>query len=343
MHQRQKRFWLALGAVALILACSAAPSRAATVTIRLGHAVEPGENYTHLTAVWFKERVEKYTNGQVKVEIYPAGQLGDEPELVRSIQMGTVQAAFPAVNNFNVFAQSIGYYTLPYIFESPQEFRKITDAMWEQNNAWSVKEAGCRILSVCEINFRQLSNSKRPVTKLDDLKGLRIRFPQNKIMIEAFASFGVTPVAMAWGETFNALQQGVLDGQEVSYNVFRAMKFFEVQKYLTEIGYISHSGILIIGEKFLQGLSQELQAAILKAGKEAMQEERKFSDRMFQDDIQFLKSKGMQVFGPPTDKPEWVKRAKAIWPKVYSVIGAGNAEAGKAIVEKIEQIKKSAK
>jgi TRAP-type transport system periplasmic protein len=343
MKNKKALFRFGGGLIGLIFILSAGTAGAATYTIRLGHAVEAGENYTHLAAVWFKERVEKYTNGQVKVEIYPAGQLGDEPELVRSIQMGTVQAAFPAINNFNVFAQSIGYYTLPYIFESPQQFRKVTDALWEQNNAWSVKEAGCRILSICEINFRQLSNSKKPITKLEDLKGLRIRVPQNKIMIEAFASFGVTPVAMAWGETFNALQQGVLDGQEVSYNVFRAMKFYEVQKYLTEIGYISHSGILVIGEKFLQSMPKELQEATLKAGKEAMDEERKFSDRMFDDDVKFLKSKGMQIFGPPTDKPEWVKRAKATWPKAYSIIGAGNADAGKAIVEKVEQIKKSGK
>lgn len=335
--------WLASGALAVMVMFPTASFAAPAHTIKLGHAVDPGENYAHLTCVWFKERVEKYTNGQVKVEIYPAGQLGDEPELVRSIQMGTVQAAFPAVNNFNVFAPSIGYYTLPYIFETVQQFRKITDAMWDQNNNWSIKEAGCRMLSVCEVNFRQLSNSKRPITKLEDLKGLRIRVPQNKIMVEAFASFGVTPVAMAWGETFNALQQKVLDGQEVSYNLVRSQKFYEAQKYLTEIAYIAHAGTLVIGEKFLQSLPKDFQESIIKAGKEAMALERDFSDKMFEDDIKFLKSKGMQVFGPPTDKPEWVKRAKATYPKVYSVIGAGNADAGKSIIDKIEQLKKTVK
>lgn len=335
--------WLAFGALAVMVMFPTASFAAPAHTIKLGHAVDPGENYAHLTCVWFKERVEKYTNGQVKVEIYPAGQLGDEPELVRSIQMGTVQAAFPAVNNFNVFAPSIGYYTLPYIFETVQQFRKITDAMWDQNNNWSIKEAGCRMLSVCEVNFRQLSNSKRPITKLEDLKGLRIRVPQNKIMVEAFASFGVTPVAMAWGETFNALQQKVLDGQEVSYNLVRSQKFYEAQKYLTEIAYIAHAGTLVIGEKFLQSLPKDFQESIIKAGKEAMALERDFSDKMFEDDIKFLKSKGMDVFGPPADKPEWVKRAKATYPKVYSVVGGGNADAGKSIIDKIEQLKKTVK
>jgi tripartite ATP-independent transporter DctP family solute receptor len=343
MKKVRSILWLAIGVLAVMIMLPLDSLAAPAYTIKLGHAVDPGENYAHLTCVWFKERVEKYTNGQVKVEIYPAGQLGDEPELVRSIQMGTVQAAFPAVNNFNVFAPSIGYYTLPYIFETVQQFRKITDAMWDQNNNWSIKESGCRMLSVCEVNFRQLSNSKRPITKLEDLKGLRIRVPQNKIMVEAFASFGVTPVAMAWGETFNALQQKVLDGQEVSYNLVRSQKFYEAQKYLTEISYIAHAGTLVIGEKFLQSLPKDFQESIIKAGKEAMALERDFSDKMFEDDIKFLKSKGMEVFGPPTDKPEWVKRAKATYPKVYSVVGGGNADVGKSIIDKIEQLKKTVK
>ena len=337
-----KRILLGLmcGVIGILFAISAGPSHAAKYTIRLGHAVEPSENYGHLTCVWFKEKVEKYTNGDVKVEIYPAGQLGDEQELVRSIQMGTVQAAFPAINNFNVYAPSIGYYTLPYMFESVDEFRIVTDAMWDLNNEWAIKEAGIRLLSIVEINFRQLGNSKKPVKKMEDLKGLRIRVPNNKIMVEAFSSFGVVPVAMAWGVVFNALQQRVLDGQEVSYNIMRSQKFYEVQKYGTDIGYIAHAGSLIIGEKFLNTLPNEFKDAVIKAGKEAMYDERKYSDKMFDDDVKFLKLKGMEIFGPPLDKSEWVKRARATWPKVYGIIGGGDDARGKSIIEKVEQSKK---
>lgn len=333
-------FWktICVTALALALALPSASVDAKTV-ITLGHAVEPGENYAHLTCVKFKELVEKYTNGEVTVEIYPSAQLGDEQELVRSIQMGTVQAAAVAVNNFNVYAPSLGYYTLPYMFKNEQEFRDLTDAMWDQNNKWAVDESGVRLLSVMEIGFRNLTNSKKPVRTMADLKGLKIRVPRNTIMVNAFASFGVEPVAVAFAELFNALQQGVLDGQEASYNIVTANKYYEAQKYATDIAYIIHSGCLVLSDKFYQNLTPEQQDAVTKAGKEAMMYERDFSDEMKKKDLEIMKKAGMELSGPPTDMEEWVKAGRSTWPAAYKIIGGGDEEKGKAILNQVEKIK----
>lgn len=315
----------------------------AKVTISLGHGVEPGENYAHLTCLKFKELTEKYTNGEVEVVIYPSSQLGDEQELVRSMQMGTVQAAFIAVNNFNVFAPSLGYYTLPYMFKDEQEFRDLTDVLWDQNNKWAVDEAGIRLMSVLEIGFRNLTNSKKPVRTMADLKGLKIRVPQNTIMVNAFASFGVEPVAVAFAELFNALQQGVLDGQEASYNIVTANKYYEAQKYATDISYIIHSGCLLLADKFYQGLTPEQQAGLTKAGKEAMEFERAFSDEMKKKDLEIMKKAGMELLGPPTDMEEWVKAGRSTWPAAYKIIGGGDEAHGKAILEQVEKVRSEMK
>jgi len=336
----KRRFWIfTLATVFGLTAVFGSTAAAKTYTIILGVGVPATDNYGYLSCKRFKDLTEKYTGGQVKVDIYPGGQLGDEQETIRSMQIGTVHASMAAVNNYNVFAPSLGYYTLPYMFDSVEQFRKVTDAMWENNNMWSVKEAGIRLLSILEINFRHLTNSKHPVKTLDDLKGLRIRVPRNKIMVSAFKSFGVEPVAMAFAETFNALQQGVIDGQEASYNIVVSQKFYEAQKYATMIGYIIHSGCIVISEKFLRSLPPDFQEAVVRAGKEAMYYERGLSDKMYQEDIKFLKSHGIEVFGPPLDKPEWVKRARASWPEAYKIIGGGDEKKGKEIVDLVEKIK----
>jgi TRAP-type C4-dicarboxylate transport system substrate-binding protein len=204
---------------------------------------------------------------------------------------------------------------------------------------WAIKEAGCRLLIIAEVNFRQLTNSKRPVKTLADLKGLRVRVPRNKLMINAFKGFGVEPVAMAWAEVFTALQQGVLDGQDVSFNIVRSQKFYETQKYATQIGYIAHAGCLVIGEKFFQSLPPEYRQAVVRAGKEAMDWEREYSDKMFEDDVKFLESKGMVMAGQPSDLSEWVKGARKSWPDAYEIIGGGDAKRGQAIVELVGQMK----
>jgi len=329
--------WLSLCAVVVVVSVFAlTPCASAKTKLILGTSVEPGYNYAHQTCVKFKEQVEKYSNGEIEVEIYPASQLGDEQELVRSMQMGTVHASFPAINNYNVFAPSLGYYTLPYVFKDEEEFRKLTDIMWDQNNEWSIKEANIRFLSIVEIGFRHLTNSKHPVKTIDDLKGLKIRVPQNTIMVNAFKSFGVEPIAMAFAEVFNALQQGVLDGQEASYNIVTAKKYQEVQKYATDIAYNVHAGCLIIAEPYFQGLSKELQDAVTKAGKDAMMFERGFSDDMKKKDLEIMKAAGMQLQGPPTDMAEWVKRGRSTWPAAMTVIGGGDAAKGKAVIDVVE-------
>ncbi len=333
---------ICVAALALAFVLPSAAVEAKSI-ITLGHGVEPGENYAHLTCLKFKELVEKYTNGEVEVQIYPSSQLGDEQELVRSMQMGTVQAAFVAVNNFNVYAPSLGYYTLPYMFKDEQEFRNLTDVMWDQNNQWAIDESGVRLISVCEIGFRNLTNSKKPVRTMADLKGLKIRVPRNTIMVNAFASFGVEPVAVAFAEVFNALQQGVLDGQDASYNIVTANKYYEAQKYATDIAYIIHSGCIILADKFYQGLTPEQQASVTKAGKEAMMYERGFSDEMKKKDLEIMKKAGMELSGPPTDMEEWVKAGRSTWPAAYKIIGGGDEAKGKAILDQVEKVRSELK
>ncbi len=133
---------------------------------------------------------------------------------------------------------------------------------------------------------------------------------------------------MAWSEVFTAMQQRVIDGQENPYAVINDMKFYEVQKYITEIHYMLWTGPILLSERVYQSLSSEDQTVLTRAGKEAADFGRRLSYSMEQKAQEELKKKGMILLGPPKDEPKWKAAAKSIWPNFYNDVG------GKEWVEK---------
>ncbi|WP_258360776.1 TRAP transporter substrate-binding protein [Moorella sulfitireducens (nom. illeg.)] len=312
----------------------------AEFTIRFGHANEPTDaSIFHVVALKFKELTEKYSNGRIQVEIYPSAQLGGEQEMVRNCQLGTQEVTEVSIANLNPYSKSLYFLSLPYIFDSVEQGRAVANNMMEQINQWAINEAGVRILSFQDAGFRVLSNSKKPVKKLADLQGLKIRIPQNPIWIATFKSWGIDPVPLDWAETFNALQQKVVDGQENPYNVLVAQKFYEIQKYVTDIDFIYQTSAILISEKFFQTLPKDLQEAVIKAGKETQAFEWDLADKSIESDKRTITEKGMVLLGRPEDFDEWVKRARSTWPQFYELMGNGDKEKGKQIIETVEKFK----
>jgi len=292
------------------------------ITMRYTHGAAPAaDDPHHWFSLKFKELVEKYSNGQVEVQIFPAGQLGSEQRAVQDVQAGVIEIASLAVNNATVFIPSVGLYDLPYMFKSRQEAYKVFDGLSDDLNQKMIDQGGLRSIAWFEQGFRVLTNSKREVKTLNDLQGLKIRVPANPLQIGAFKSWGVDPVPIAWDETFNALQQKVVDGQENPHVTNASSKFYEVQKYITEIHYKMWIGPLVVQEKWLQSQKPEIRDAIIKAGREAAIAEREFVQELETKAVKTLTDKGMINSGPPTDEDEWQKRAMSIWPDFYKDIG----------------------
>ena len=216
--------------------------------------------------------MEKTSGGKYKVDIFPAGQLGDEQKMVKDSRRGSIDGAVVAVNNITPFAKSVGILTLPYLMQNFDDAVKATTG--ELGDKWRavlIKEAGVHVLGWAYSNFRVLTNSKKPVKNLADLKGLKIRVPKNAIMIETWQALGAEPIPMAWPETFTALQQKVVDGQDNPHITNFTMKFYEVQDYTSEVHYLFSLQPLVVGEEFFQSLPAEDQAMLTRAGIEAQQ------------------------------------------------------------------------
>lgn len=292
----------------------------ADFNMRLSHG-DNENNPTHHAAVKFQELVEEYSDGRIDVQIYPSNQLGDEQEVAQSMRMGTVESAIVYTGNLVPLAPSAGVLMLPYAFTSSEEAWAAMDALQEPLNERISSEAGVRAVGLLEKGFRVLTTAEEPVRSLDDLQGQKIRVSPNNIAIETFKAWGIDPIPMAWAEVFSALQQGVIDGQENPYTTAISSNFYEVQDYITEIHYMMWTGPLLVSERFYQGLPEDLQDAVDRAGTEAANYERELSAKLTEEAKDELVELGMELLGPPEDEAEWQEKAKAIWPSFYEDIG----------------------
>lgn len=271
----------------------------------------------------FIAALEKQTGGAHTAKLFLNGQLGDEQDTVNAAATGTLDFSILAVNNITPFSPTVGVLTMPYVIMSQEDAETLTQGEIGQGLIdQTIEDAGVRILGWGYSGFRVLTNSNRPVQTPEDLKGLVIRVPKNEIMIETYKAWGVDPTPMAWSETFAALQQGVVDGQDNPYMTVYAMKFDEVQKYITNIRYIFSIEPLVVSEQLFQSLSPEEQQQLVEAGKEATQASSAFlkaEESKIRDE---LVKRGMQIADPADGEKPFIELATTkVWPKFVDSIG----------------------
>jgi len=320
----KNRFWsvclVSILAIGLVLSVSVSAQAKTEWKMALGDA-SGGTQWA--LGERFAKLVEAYTGGEITFALFPNGQLGSEQETVQNCRLGTLDFSVAAINNITPFSPTVGLFTLPYLIQSVDEAVILTQGpIGDELVQNTIKAAGVRVLGWSYSGFRRLSNSKRPITKPADLKGLTIRVPKNAIMIDSYKSWGVSPTPMAWDEVFTALQQKVLDGQDTPLITQYVMKFYEVQKYITKIRYVFLLEPLVISEKLFQSQSPEVQKILVRAGKEAQEFCRQFLI-VFEDSIETeLKGKGLEILEPADGEKEWIEKAtKEVWPKFYKSIG----------------------
>ena len=171
-------------------------------------------------------------------------------------------------------------------------------------------------------DFRYISNSKRPIKKMDDIKGLKFRVPQSAVLIASYKAFGGSPTPISWAETFTALQQGVVDGQCYGYIGFEAMKFLEAnQKYLTEVHYTYQLQPLVMSERVYRKMKPEMQKLVVDAGMYAQNEVLKYQKEYGEKAKQNLIAAGLKV-DVLEDEDQWKKAAmEKVWPEMADFVG----------------------
>lgn len=305
-------------AAAVLLSFGAADAKSFKIAAGDG----PGGTHEALGKA-FIAALEKNTKGKHTAKLFLNSQLGSEQDTVNDAAIGTLDFSILAINNITPFSPTVGTLTLPYVILSLEDAEKITQGtIGDELVKNTIRDAGVRIIGWAYSGFRVLTNSKKPVKTVDDLKGLVIRVPKNEIMIETYKSWGVNPTPMAWSETFAGLQQKVVDGQDNPYITVYAMKFDEVQKYITNIRYLFSIEPLIVSEVIFQDMSDADKKAVLAAGRDATQASAAFLRAQEAKIKAELQSRGMEISEPANGEKEFIAMAtKAVWPKFYDSIG----------------------
>ncbi len=240
-------------------------------TIKFSHVVTP-ETPKGQAAEKFKEVVEENCGDQVTVEVYPNSELyGDEDEL-QALQSGAVQMLAPSSAKFTTIAPELQVLDLPFLFDSVEDIPEVVSpdsaagqAIYENGE---LADLGIQVLGLWDNGLKQLS-SNDPMQKPDDLGGLRFRIQPSNVLKSQFDEWGAQSTPMAFAEVYNALQQGVIDGQENPYSNIESQNMHTVQKHITESnhGYIGY--VHTINKEFFDSLPEELQTCVSDASEEA--------------------------------------------------------------------------
>jgi len=265
----RKLILAAASAAALALTgFSAGPASAADspIVIKFSHVVA-SDTPKGKAADKFKELAEKYTNGKVKVEIYPNSTLYKDKEELEALQLGAVQMLAPSNSKFGpIGIKEFEVFDLPYILPDLKTLRKVTDGPLGARLLKLLDSKGMTGLAYWDNGFKQMSANKK-LLEPADYKGLKFRIQSSKVLEAQFRTLGAIPQVMAFSDVYQALQTGVVDGQENTWSNIYTQKMHEVQKYMTTTnhGYIGYVVVVKTGKTEILSLTPEQDEAMRKA------------------------------------------------------------------------------
>ena len=253
-----------------------------------GHPLEMG-------AVKFAEIVAQRSGGKIKVNVFPGGVLGGDAPTVSALQGGTVE--FTALNSGILASQVKDFevFDFPFMFASAKEADAVVDGAFGQKLHAKLQDKGIVSLAYWELGFRNITNSKRPINKVEDIDGLKLRVIPNAINVDWVKALGANPTPMAFPEVYAALEAKAIDGQENPLNVILANKFAEVQKHLALTSHQYNPQSLIMSKKVWDTLSADEKKIIGDAAVEAGRYQRQVSRDAAAGQLDALKKAGMQV------------------------------------------------
>jgi tripartite ATP-independent transporter DctP family solute receptor len=329
MKNRFKLIFIFFLCLALLISISFATSAFAKEKVTMiisGSGATVKGNHTAEVYKIFKMLTELYSDWEMEVKIFPQGTYGGSQQAVLAVRNGECHMFNQATNNFAVHAPSIFPFSLPYMFNSFEQLQEMVDGPFGKAIAdRAYKESGLRIVGYHWAGWRAVSNSVKPIKRLEDMKGMKIRVPKSPTIIGTFKAWGVNPTPIGWNETFTALQQGVADGFDNPVSVIGSFGFYEVQKYVTTLKYQPQACTFSANDAFWRSLSPKHKAAVELALKEAIDWEHSYLQWSTDKYATLCRDKGMIFYDLPADEEaRWREKARAAWPSMYDICGGKN-------------------
>ena len=293
------RKWILAAAIAAIFAAPGVAMAQAPIVLKFSHVVAP-DTPKGKAAEKFKELGEKYTNGKVKIEVYHNSTLYKDKEELEALQLGAVQMLAPSNSKFGpIGIKEFEVFDLPYILPNKTALRKVTDGPLGKRLLTLLDSKGMTGLAYWDNGFKEMSANK-PLRVPDDYKGLKFRIQSSKVLEAQFRALGAIPQSMAFSEVYQALQTGVVDGQENTWSNIYTQKMHEVQKFITVTnhGYIGY--IVVANKKFWDGLPADIRAQLEKAMQDATIYGNDISEKENMAAMEEIKKSGKNTIIVPT-------------------------------------------
>lgn len=295
-------------------------------TFKLAHTAAVSHAH-HDAALAFAKGVEERTGGKVKVEVFPAGELGDQPALAEQLTMGALDLGIVSLGNMAMYDKKLNAMTAPFLFKDYDHAHRTIDAFvmgWMNDG---LKQHDVYGLAMFDYGFRQTTTQDVPVTKAEDLKGVKIRVPPSTGLLAAFDALGANTQKIAYSELYTSLKQGVVVGEENPVFTILADSLFETQNQLALTNHYFDCQVFLVNKTLFDDLSDDLKKIVQE---EAVKAQNLTREKISQGEsavVETLKSKGMNVTVP--DRESFVSKMAPAYEKVGKL--AGKAEMDKLL------------
>ncbi len=318
----KRRVLVSLLASASLLLATAAQAQFAERTIKFTNGV----NEDHPVGVGVKKMQEiltAKTGGKMKIVAFWGGSAGGDLPATQALRAGTQEMVCTSSSPLVGIVKELGAFDLPFLFANEKEADAVLDGPAGVYFNKKLEDAGLINLSYWENGFRNLTNSKRAVTKVEDFDGVKVRVMQNNIFLDTFKTLGTNAVPMAFGEVFTALETKTIDGQENPFVTIETSKFNEVQKYLSVTRHAYTPFLVLYSKKLWDQLNAQEQAVLREAAMEGQKVQRAANRALNEKALTSLKTKGMQVNEiTSAEQVRMFERVKPVYDKNVPTIGA---------------------
>jgi len=304
--------------------------------VRFGYGLAEDSNQGR-AAKFLAEDLAKRTGGKFRMKGFASASLGNDMQMQNALIGGAQEMTVVSTATLVGIVDDFGVFDLPFLFANEKEADAVLDGPVGQKLAAKLESKGLVGLVYWENGFRNLTNSKHPIAKMDDLKGVKLRVMQNPMYIDMFNAMGANAIPLSFAELFTALESRTVDGQENPVNTIESSKFYEVQKYLTITRHVYSPWIVLASKKWWDGLNADEKQAVQASAVASRDFERKDSRDAGAVALEDLKKKGMQV--TVLNEAELARMRQAARPAVDKFAASGHADLVKDIDASVAKLR----
>jgi C4-dicarboxylate-binding protein DctP len=317
--------------VGLLFLAASSTQAAAEPTYRMKIASVGSETHpSSMALAEVKKFIDDKSGKKIEVSLYLNSALGADRQITEGMQLGTIECGVIGTTNLANFEPKFNVFDLPFLFKDQKAAYKSIDGPIGKTLDEALRKQGLRIIAWGVNGYRHITNNRGPITKPDDLKGLKIRCMENPVHVATFKRMGANPTPMSFSELYTALAQKTVDAQENPINLVYSSKFYEVQKFYSLTGHLYAVVPLVVSERWFQSLPKDMQTVVLEGGKLYQKRERAINEKQEKGMLEEMKKMGLQVNVLTSEqKKAFIAATLPIYDQFKDRIGADMVELAK--------------